>query len=596
MGCPQRGDSLRAHSVRVPFDRTDAATVASALWLRNLQRVACAVATDEGGSMGDMARQEGRSGQLERRGIPEVAALGNVLTQLFNTLGITQSAYAHRVHLDKSAISRYLSGSRLPSQDFIDRLVRDVEEQAGTPLQDEAKESLRQQRLTALAVTNPAEHELELLRIDLSRARRDAQRAQRQVDGLHLLLEQKQREKYEQAAELIEMRRDWAADASRSHHELLKERDSFASYADELTGQVAELKRELAEAIHLRELAEHRSIALQEDVLELEQKLATELPQAVASEVPLDHFIQQVAEMLSSREGFKVSKELADSAWSRSANEVVELLVWLSEHYWARARDYASDIARFRVVGDVISIGVAASERRIDEALLRQLSSVLSAHITVENVNEACHGWREIPVKKAYGEQTVMADILIGNALNLRGSDIDTFLPLILAIEEGNRFSPTATVANFLFRPVEWLDQDRWVSMVLDIIRSGWRDLASAVVLAFCQNTLRSDLPWFSKGLASLHPDELWKLMKFASNPTSRAVNRKIKTHPVEPVCIHFAERLWDECSESRDMSLLDHFLRVCAETGSLDVIRSAPHYGPMLARYIDRRVPDVLF
>ncbi|MEU7297171.1 helix-turn-helix transcriptional regulator [Streptomyces exfoliatus] len=129
--------------------------------------------------MTEVARTQGAQGGasgIERGEVPEVAALGTVLTGLFTRLGIPQSQYAHRVHLDKSAVSRYLSGRRLAPQEFIDRLVREVEEHVGAPLQLEAKEAIRGQRLEALRVCNPAE----LSSPTLKRAARDWRRSRPQ--------------------------------------------------------------------------------------------------------------------------------------------------------------------------------------------------------------------------------------------------------------------------------------------------------------------------------------------------------------------------------------------------------------------------------
>ncbi|MFF4428082.1 helix-turn-helix domain-containing protein [Streptomyces sp. NPDC001513] len=62
--------------------------------------------------------------------MPEVAELGNMLTDLFNALGVSQRAYAVRVHLDPSAVSRFLRGQRVATEDFVDRLIREVGQSA----------------------------------------------------------------------------------------------------------------------------------------------------------------------------------------------------------------------------------------------------------------------------------------------------------------------------------------------------------------------------------------------------------------------------------------------------------------------------------
>lgn len=176
--------------------------------------------------MGELARGQGRASDVERGEVPEVAAVGIVLTKLFNTLGVTQSAYAHRVHRDKSSVSRYLSGSRLATQEFIDRLIQEVEAHAGAPLQSEVKAAVRQQRLAALAVINPSEYQLEVLREELERARRDWRRAQRQVEGLQLLLERTEREAEDRASEVSQLQLDWSAERRAAERDQLQLRGS----------------------------------------------------------------------------------------------------------------------------------------------------------------------------------------------------------------------------------------------------------------------------------------------------------------------------------------------------------------------------------
>ncbi|WP_159046561.1 hypothetical protein [Streptomyces sp. XY413] len=83
--------------------------------------------------MTEIARGRGRTGDVELGAVPEVAALGNTLTDLFNGLGVTQAAYAARIHVDKSAVSRYLAWQAR------DQLLRQIEE-----LRSQLAEALRQ--------------------------------------------------------------------------------------------------------------------------------------------------------------------------------------------------------------------------------------------------------------------------------------------------------------------------------------------------------------------------------------------------------------------------------------------------------------------
>lgn len=97
--------------------------------------------------MPEMARSAASSSATERGETPEVAALGNTLTDLFKTLGVSQEAYAVRVDLHASTVSRFLNGRRLATEDFIDRLIREAEQRLGSPLMAEAKAEVHRQRL-----------------------------------------------------------------------------------------------------------------------------------------------------------------------------------------------------------------------------------------------------------------------------------------------------------------------------------------------------------------------------------------------------------------------------------------------------------------
>ncbi|MCX2185139.1 helix-turn-helix domain-containing protein [Streptomyces sp. SKN60] len=275
--------------------------------------------------MTEVARTQGGSSEMERGCVPEVAALGNVLKELFNRLGISQSQYAHRVHVDKSVVSRFLSGRRLAPQEFVDRLVAEVETHVGAPLKLEAKEAIRTQRMEALRVTDPAEFRLESLRAELARSRRDAARAHRNVDALHALLEKKEAEAHTAAEELDRLRLDWGA-------------------------ELARLQLDLADAERLRLDAERRSADLRDEVLRLEGELSRRSPEGGGTGLlPLEAFLGQLKAMWEADEFAEASRELTEAAWARSLEDAEDLLEWLEKHGPDRARDqFVTDIGRLR--------------------------------------------------------------------------------------------------------------------------------------------------------------------------------------------------------------------------------------------------------
>ncbi|MFF7613553.1 helix-turn-helix domain-containing protein [Streptomyces lavendulae] len=321
--------------------------------------------------MGDIDRVQPTSSEVERGAAAEVAAVGNALTSLFNTLGITQAAYALRVHIDKSAVSRYLSGRRLPPQSFIDRLMDEVEDHVGQPVQEQVKEAIRQQRLRALLVTNPAEYELESLRLDLDRSKRAIKTANRQVEALHILLDRKEQQLEDLAAEVRQVRDDWAASGA----SLLPR---AADDAGALKREVRELRRDLAEAEERRKNAEKMCGDLRSRVISLEEELS-QLPQEVDTAVPIGDFKNQLLALLLEEKNVEVAFELSSAARSRELSEALDVVGWLIGHEeGGRAEDLIVEAARFREIADVAKIGPAVVKQGNEDLLQGFLLTVVS--------------------------------------------------------------------------------------------------------------------------------------------------------------------------------------------------------------------------
>ncbi|MET8506998.1 helix-turn-helix transcriptional regulator [Streptomyces sp. NPDC004787] len=281
--------------------------------------------------MTEVARTRGTSSEIERGVVPEVAELGNELKELFHRLGISQSQYAHRVHLDKSVVSRYLTGRRVAPQEFVDRLVAEVETHVGAPLRPAAKEALRTRRLEALRVTDPGEFRLERLRDELARSRRDAERAHRNVDALHALLEKREAEARAASDELDRLRLDWGA-------------------------EIAALRRDLADAEALRLDAERRGEELREEILRLEEELSRRSPEGGGGGLlPPAVFQEQLEGLWEAEEFAEAGRELTEAAWTRPLEEAAELLAWLGDSGRDDAAEhFVSDVGRLRPLDDVL--------------------------------------------------------------------------------------------------------------------------------------------------------------------------------------------------------------------------------------------------
>ncbi|MFH8628090.1 helix-turn-helix domain-containing protein [Streptomyces vietnamensis] len=296
--------------------------------------------------MTEVARTRGSSSEIERGEVPEVAALGNVLKELFTRLGISQNQYAYRVHLDKSAVSRYLSGRRVAPQDFIDRLVQEIEDHLGAPLQLEAKEALRGRRLEALRVCSPDEFRLEGLRDELARSRRDTERAHRNIEALNALLDKKEAEARDVADDLTRLRLDWGA-----------ERSALARAREDLLRQVARLRQDLQDAEALRAEAERQTRELRDHVLDLEE----ELSRSAVGDLPLDMLKSRLLAMWEEERFPEAARELTEAAWSRPVGEVIELSDWLEECGAAMTPEtFVADAGRLRPLEEALAFAPEA--------------------------------------------------------------------------------------------------------------------------------------------------------------------------------------------------------------------------------------------
>ncbi|WP_306329326.1 helix-turn-helix domain-containing protein [Streptomyces venezuelae] len=414
--------------------------------------------------MTELARTQGSSSEIERGGVPEVAALGKVLTDLFKRLGIPQSQYAHRVHLDKSAVSRYLSGRRLAPQDFVDRLVREVEEHLGAPLRQEAKDALRDQRLDALRVCNPDEFQLETLRGELARSRRDTRRADRNIEALHTLLERKEAEVRHLADDLTRLRLDWGA-----------ERADLARTRDDLRREVARLREDLDDAELLRADAERRGGELREQVLELEEELSRRGPSS--GNLPLAAFKDQLVALWEEEDFPEASRELTEAAWSRPLAEAVELLDWVKETAGLTpAVAFVADVARLRPLPDVLAFApeVAWQGRsRVQESW----TAAVAARVTTRNAAVVHRGLRNAETLSDSEGDRVLAE-----AVARTRSDA-TAVGLVTAALSGSSAPPR------LFRVAETLARRRrgdhfGLRVAVGLAQAGRHDMAALVLTA----------------------------------------------------------------------------------------------------------------
>lgn len=303
----------------------------------------------------------GSSSELERGEVPEVAALGNALTSLFNTLEMTQNAYAVRISMDKSIISRYLRGRRVATEDFIDRLVREVEARHGASVQPEVRRRMTQLRLDALKVTDPATYELEALRAEMLDSGRKVQMLVRHQEALHDLLEKRESAIRTVQEELETVRRGWTADlvrAERAEIELREQADKHSTERERLAEEIARLKAELSEIARLKVGAERRCADLEEQVKAMEEELAAQPGSTGELLLPLAALKEQLAGLIETGEQREASREVVEAAWGRSIGEVAELLGWLTERRdYGRTDRLIAEVVHSRDVEELAEFG-----------------------------------------------------------------------------------------------------------------------------------------------------------------------------------------------------------------------------------------------
>lgn len=407
--------------------------------------------------MTEVARTQGSSSDVERGEVPEVAALGNALKELFTRLGISQSQYAYRVHLDKSAVSRYLAGRRVAPQDFIDRLVQEIEDHVGAPLQLEAKEALRGRRLEALRVCSPDEFRLESLRDELARSRRDTERAHRNIEALHALLDKKEAEARDVADDLTRLRLDWGA-----------ERSALARAQEDLRRQVERLREDLQDAEALREEAERQTRELRDHVLELEE----ELSRTAVGDLPLDTFKSRLLALWEEERFPEAARELTEAAWSRPLEDVVNLLKWLEDSAAeTTAEMFVADVARMRPLQDALGFAeevVGTGQSRIRDAW----APALAARVTDRNAAVVYQGLR-----------STQGDHVLGEALRRVTSDEEAVMLLVAALAGTSSPGRLTRVSGALVRE---RGRDRKALRVLvGLTEAGRPDVAARLLACF---------------------------------------------------------------------------------------------------------------
>ncbi|QIY99467.1 hypothetical protein HEP87_43100 [Streptomyces sp. S1D4-11] len=312
--------------------------------------------------------------ELELSGLPEVAALATALTTLFNGLEIPQQRYAARVIMDKSTVSRFLNGRRVATQEFIDRLLSELERHRKAPITEETRVRIRGLRLSALKVTDPQVFELEDLREKINISHRVIRQYQRQQEALELLLDKKEADAQNATRELEQLRTDWVSERIQSEASILElsgENERNNDERESLKEEIEELRVQLAQVLSLRNEAEARCADLEEKLAQAEIKLAEKMDERKEYDFPFtpEEVSNSVAQCYKEQRFHDAARMLSLAAAHFSDEDVVEL--WKQV---ARLRRFSLDA--LRLLDDAIRFGTIEEAARISEAVLKEKSTL----------------------------------------------------------------------------------------------------------------------------------------------------------------------------------------------------------------------------
>ncbi len=196
--------------------------------------------------------------------IPQSAALATELRTLFSGLDVSITRYAARVHMDKSVVSRYLSGERIPRWEFVHQLlVESALVRDRVPPTQEVIAHLQSLHRAALEAGGAPGHLVQLLQEQLAQADAYARRTETREQELELALQ----EARHRVAELEIRYRELEATNDRQRDEVGAELETFRRHInadrERLLAEVDRLTRDLEEAHKRRIAAEERCIELE---------------------------------------------------------------------------------------------------------------------------------------------------------------------------------------------------------------------------------------------------------------------------------------------------------------------------------------------
>lgn len=208
----------------------------------------------------------------------ECRAFAEALRELFTELGISCRRYATRAFVNPGTLSRYLAGTRIPQWDFIEELLRQIEEERGSQVEARTKERLHRLRVAALRTSASISQAVQELEGQLKAADRQARLTSAHEEQLGHALDG-----YQQLLDDMDQRlRTLEADRAPDPPALLAQDGDLQVILAErnaLLLEVGRLNLELEETRRRAAFAEARCDLLERQLAVVEHQQGTALPE-----------------------------------------------------------------------------------------------------------------------------------------------------------------------------------------------------------------------------------------------------------------------------------------------------------------------------
>lgn len=216
---------------------------------------------------------------------PEVRAFVERLREIFGMTQMSLGQFAHLRYRDKGAVSKYLSGKRMPPRDFVDDLLEELAHEHGAPATPELRDLVRELHLRALQVRDAQSYRLQVLTDQLEIATTDLRQSRSYADYLQGQLTDRQEEVQTLSSNLRRTSDAFNAERDRSEAARRAFQEKIAADVAEkewLKEEIEGLRASLSRTEDLQAEALARCAEL-EAMLDQIQDLRTEEPREEAS-------------------------------------------------------------------------------------------------------------------------------------------------------------------------------------------------------------------------------------------------------------------------------------------------------------------------